>query len=377
MKHIIAKWAITTLALTLALPSIANANDINSRALELAGQDKFSEALALLSQADTVTQSSYEHRFLKSRILSWAGQYDRAQREINGLMAEFPGNADVELAAGNLAYYQNDLNTAERYYQAVLTKNPNYADASRGLENVRKARQGRLSEGRHLWRIDGGLGFSGFDEDNISEWDEQYLRAEYVPDTLAYHGQVQRYNRFDETDVQIIGGISDAVRGGWDWGVELGVTPDADFRPDFSAGGRVGRAIDTGTGTVFYPSLSYRYDDYAAGDIQTVQPSLTTYLDNGVILTGRLIGTFQEVEDDQIGWLVQGRAPVSDKIQINVGYAQAPEAINGIAIDTKSVFGGITYSMREDLDLHVNLARDDREDSYVRSSVNVGFTYKR
>ena len=377
MKKTFAKWALTTVALSLTFPATAFASDINSRALELAGQDKFSDALAVLSQANSATQASYEHRFLRARILSWAGKYDRAERELNSLMMEFPSNADVQLAAGNLAYYQGDLNKAERYYQMVLVQAPDYVDASRGLENVRNARQGRLSEGRHLWRIDGGLGFSGFDDNTISDWDEQYLRAEYAPDTLAYHGGVQRYNRFDETDVQITAGISDAVRGGWDWGVELGVTPDAIFRPDFSAGGRIGRAIEAASGTVFYPNVSYRYDNYATGDIQTVQPGLTTYLENGVILTGRLIGTFQEIEDDQVGWLVQGRAPVSDKIQINAGYAQAPEAINGIAIDTKSLFGGVTYSIREDLDVHLNLARDDREDSYVRSSVNVGFTYKR
>jgi len=167
------------------------------------------------------------------------------------------------------------------------------------------------------------------------------------------------------------------VRGGWDWGVEVGLTPDALFRPDFSAGGRVGRAIEIENGTVLYPNVTYRYDDYAAGAIHNIQPSITTYFENEVELTGRLIGTVQEAENDQLGWLVQGRIPVSNQLRLNIGYANAPEAIDGVVVTTQSLFGGLSYALRDDLELHLNFARDDRENIYIRDSVNVGFTHKR
>ena len=90
-----------------------------------------------------------------------------------------------------------------------------------------------------------------------------------------------------------------------------------------------------------------------------------------------MIGTFQEIGDDNVGWLIEGRQPFTDRLQLRAGYAQAPEDINGFAITTKSLFGGVPYSVRDDLDLHLNLSRDDREDSFVRESANVSFTYKR
>ena len=62
---------------------------------------------------------------------------------------------------------------------------------------------------------------------------------------------------------------------------------------------------------------------------------------------------------------------------MRAGYADAAEAIDGLAISTQSFFGGLTYKVRDDLDVHINLARDDREDIYIRNSANVGFTYKR
>lgn len=369
----------TAVAMSIALSFSAEsfANTVNSEALELAGAKKFEQALSLLSQQDTGTQSEYEHRFLKARILSWAGKYDEAEIEVNSLLTAYPGNPDVQLTAGNLQYYQGNLSAAEQYYQTVLEKFPSYDDARTGLENVRRAQAAALNKRSQKWRIDGSLGLSDFSESGLSDWDNQFLRVEYAPNQFAFHGSVQRYNRFDETNIELKAGISDAVRGGWDWGVEAGFTPSALFRPDFSIGGRLGHSVETSSGIVLYPNVTYRYDDYAAGVIHNISPELTAYFDKGLQLTGRLIGTVQEGEDDQLGWLFQGRKQITDRVQINAGYANAPEAVNGLAISTESVFGGLTYSVREDFDIHLNLVRDDREDTYIRKGVNVGFTHKR
>ncbi len=371
------KQASVLLVLAASTASSAWANEINARALELAGEKKFDQALRILSQQDSELQSGYEHRFLKARILSWAEQYEEARIELQSLNQAFPGNPDLQLAMGNLEYYQGNLDAAEANYELVLEKFPGYTDARTGLDNIRRARAAAQETTPKKWRIDGGLGFSELNDDELPNWNTQFLRAEYSPGPLAYHISMQRYNRFGEENIQFQGGISDTVRGGWDWGIEAGFTPNAIFRPDLSLGGRMGRAIELDNSVVLYPNMSYRYDDYAAGGIHTLQPGLLAYLDDGLVLTGRLIGTFQDNETDQIGWLVQARKPVSQKFELNLGYANAPEAIDGISITTKSLFGGLTYAMRDDLDLHLNLARDDREGSFTRNSVNVGFTHKR
>ena len=370
------KTALLTVLL-LTLPHAALANEINAKALELAGQKNFDKALSVLSQQSSDIASGYDHRFLKARILSWAGQYGAARAELDSLMAAYPDNADLQLALGNLEYYQGRLDAAETQYSRVLNKFPNYQDARNGLENVRKARAEAAANGQQTWRIDGNLGFSDFNQDEISKWDDQFLRVEYSPNTLAYHGSVQRYKRFGTTDIQFMAGIADAVRGGWDWGFEAGFTPGGTFRPELSLGLRGGRAIEMQSGVVFYPNVTYRFDDYDTGSIHNIQPGLTTYLEGGIVLSARLIATLQEAEDNQLGWLIDGRAPLTDRLQLRAGYADAPEAIDGLAISTQSLFGGLSYKVRDDLDVHVNLARDDRENSYVRNSANVGFTYKR
>ena len=72
MKFRALKKATVTTALVLLLPQMAAASDINAQALKLAGDKKFDQALAVLSQQDSNLANGYEHRFLKARILSWA-----------------------------------------------------------------------------------------------------------------------------------------------------------------------------------------------------------------------------------------------------------------------------------------------------------------
>ena len=339
----------------------------------------FDQALELISQKTLVEQNTFDQRFLKARILSWNGDHRAARRALDTLMADFPGNDDVTFASGNLEYYQGNLKKADAIFTDILQRNPNYTDVAVARENVRKAQRTKRP---YNWRIDGGAGLSSFDETDLNNWNNQYLRAEYTPDNVAYHAKVQNYRRFGQNNVQFEAGIADAKREDWDWGLAAGFTPSADFRPEFHIGGRVGRKIKLDNGPTLVTTLHYRYDQYTEAKIHNISPEVTAYFQNGSRLTGRVINTVQSNESDQTGWLVSGSYPVSKKWTLNGGYAKAPEAvdnpnaIDSLVVTTKSIFGGVSYAVSPQLDLHVNVVRDDRQDTYIRNAVNVGFTQK-
>ena len=349
--------------------SVAFANSWSDHAMELAAENKFDQALSVLAAEAIDVQQSYDHRFLKARILSWDGQYEKAGMELNSLDRDFPNNADVILTKGNLEYYQGNLKQAERNFLKVLELAPNYADAKTGLENVRRAKAAKKS-----WRIDGGSSFYSFDDDAIQSWNDQNLRVEYRTDDLAYSVSGQHYNRFGQKDLQLVAGLADAQRGGLDWGLSAGVTPSASFRPEVSAGVNLGYSIDAPDGTTFYPTAIYRFDQYGSGDVHTVQTGVSTYLENGLVVTADLIGTFQENGGNDIGFRLSGRYPITDQFEIRAGYAGAPETINGVPISTDTIFGGISYSVTPDTKLHLNFSNNDRENSFSRNDINVGFT---
>ena len=339
----------------------------------------FDQALELISQKTLIEQNTFDQRFLKARILSWKGDHRAARRALDTLMADFPGNDDVTFASGNLEYYQGNLKKADAIFTDILQRNPNYTDVAVARENVRKAQRTKRP---YNWRIDGGAGLSSFDETDLNNWNNQYLRAEYTPDNVAYHAKVQNYRRFGQNNVQFEAGIADAKREDWDWGLAAGFTPSADFRPEFHIGGRVGRKIKLDNGPTLVTTLHYRYDQYTEAKIHDISPEVRPYFQKGSRRTGRVINTVQSNESDQTGWLVSGSYPVSKKWTLNGGYAKAPEAvdnpnaINSLVVTTKSIFGGVSYAVSPQLDLHVNVVRDDRQDTYIRNAVNVGFTQK-
>ena len=340
---------------------------------------KFNQALDLMSQQSQEHQNTFDQRFLRARILSWKGDYNQARNILDALMVDYPLNDDVTFASGNLEYYQGNFKKADVIFTDILQRNPNYRDVAIARENVRKAQKPKRS---YKWRIDGGLGLSSFDGSDLENWNNQYLRAEYTPNNVSYHARVQHYRQFGQNNVQFEGGLSDAKRGNWDWGVAAGFTPNADFRPEVHASGRIGRKIQLDNGPTVVTTLHYRYDQYTEAQIHNISPEVTAYFQNGARLTGRVINTVQSDQDDQTGWLVSGSYPVSKKWTLNGGFARAPEAVenptglDNLVVTTKSLFGGVTYAVTPQLDLHVNVVRDNREDTYIRNAVNVGFTQK-
>lgn len=372
---------INVFIIIIASSHISYASDITPQnsIQKLIENQKFEEALSLMAQEDFQTQNSYEHRYLKGRILSWKGDHTQAELLLESLMSEFPGNDDVLLAIGSLDYYQGNLSAAENAFLSILSRTPNRSDALQALENVKKAKKAKRP---HKWRIDGGAGLSSFEETDLTDWNNQYLRAEYAPNNIAYHAQVQNYRRFGQNNMQFEGGIADAKRGDWDWGLTSGFTPSSDFRPEFHVGGRIGHKFKLETGPTIVTTLHYRYDQYTDAKIHNISPEVTAYFKNGARLTGRVINSVESEASDQTGWLVNGSYPVSKKWTLNGGYANAPEAvenpagIGSLVVTTQSVFGGVTYAATPQLDLHINVARDNRQDTYIRNAVNVGFTKK-
>ena len=373
---------LATLVLSLGSGAYASASDASSidQQIQSSIESKdFDHALNLISQKPLSEQNTFDQRFLKARILSWKGDNNRARDALNALMSDFPDNDDVTFASGNLEYYQGNLVNAEIIFSDILKRDPNYTDVATALGNVRKAKETKKP---YKWRIDSGAGISTFSESDLDNWNNQYLRAEYAPKNIAYHAQVQNYSRFGQNNVQFEGGIADSKRGKWDWGVAAGFTPNADFRPEMHVGGRIGRKFQLEQGPTVMTTVHYRYDEFTEASIHNITPEVTAYFQNGARLNGRLINTLQSEQEDQTGWLISGSYPVSKKWSINGGYARAPEAIetpgldDNLVITTKSIFGGVSYTLTPQLDLHANVVRDDREDTYIRNAVNVGFTQR-
>lgn len=365
-------------AFAALLPLWAHANtpeDISAEALALAGAEDHTAALSLIAAQPAEIRETYDVRFTRARILAWAGDHDGSAAAYEALMSDYPNNPDIQNGYGYLEYYRGNLDEAEKYFNLVLASYPGYADASKGINRVERARVDRIGP-NHKWRIDVGAGLSSFDNGQ-QDWNEQSLRVEYVPGSIAGYGSVTRYERFGLDDIQLLGGVRSNTKNDWDWEIGAGATPDADFRAELTGLARFGYKFDMGNENVLHGSLGYQIDDYAAtGQVHQITPQLIAYLNNGAVITARLIHVMQDGESDQTGFLASGLMPITPRLNVRAGYANAPEAVNGFAIDTESLFGGLSYRISNHTEVHGTYSRDDRMGVYIRDGFNVGLTQK-
>ncbi len=365
-------------AFAALLPLWAHAStpqEISAQALALAAQKDHSGALSLIASQDEALRNTYDLRFTRARILAWSEKYDASAAEYEQLMQDFPKNPDIQNGYGYLEYYRGNLENAEALFNQVLADYPGYADAQNGLTRVRRALADRIGSD-YRWRVDANLGYSEFDN-NQSDWNDQSLRVEYVPGNIGIFGSATRYDRFGLNDTQIMGGARSNTKSDFDWEIAAGATPDADFRAELTGMARLGYKFDIGNDTVVHSSLGYQIDDYSVtGTVHQISPQIVTYLNNGMIFTARLIHVMQDAEDDQTGFLASGLVPVGPRLNLRAGYANAPEAVNGIVIDTESLFSGLSYRMSDHTEIHGTYTRDDRKGVFIRDGFNVGLTQK-
>lgn len=353
--------------------------EISSQALALAAEENHAGALALINSQTVDIRETYDVRFAKARILAWSGEYDKSAATYAALLEEHPGNPDIQNGFGYLEYYRGNLDQADYHFSQVLAGYPGYEDARSGQKRVAAARADRKSK-NYKWRIDMSAGLSSFDNGQ-QDWNTQSVRIERRMDELiggvAVNGTATRYERFGQNDIQFLGGLRSENDNAWDWEIGAGFTPDADFRSEFTGLGRLGYQFELDGGSVLHTSLGYQFDDYSAtGTVHQIAPQLTTYLENGMVFTARIIHVMQDGENNQTGFFGSGLSPITKRLSARAGYANAPEAINGIVIDTESIFGGLVYRLTENLELHGTYTRDDREDAYIRDGYNVGLTQK-
>lgn len=367
----------TAFAMLLPLWAYAQTpGDIARQALDMAGNNDYASALALMDEQNVDIRNSYDVQSAKARILAWSGDHKASATLYEDLLDTYPGNADILNGYAYLEYYRENLGTAESYFREVLAISPKYEDAQRGLERVLDAKAAKR-ENTHRWRIDANAGLNSFNN-SLNDWNHQSLRIEHTPGGVAIYGSAARFERFGLNDIQLLAGVRSDTDSKFDWNIGAGFTPDADFRAELTGLARLGYKFDLdNNGTVLHASLGYQIDDYAlTGKIHQLSPQIMAYLDNGVILTGRAIHVMQSGVSDQTGFLVSGFAPVTDKLGARAGYANAPETVGGIVIDTETIFGGLSYKISDQTEIHGTYSRDDRQNTFTSDGVNFGITQK-
>jgi len=381
---------LSSATLAWAMP----ADEAIDRSRTLSAEHKYEEALVLLENALAEHPGDGEIQLAIIRVLSWQGNYDAAEKRIQELDKKYAGNADLLLLRANLAAYRRDHAQAVALYREVLAKAPDYEDAKAGLERALNALasdtqiftsqiskvEEPAGEPVFAWQVDSGFEFSEFSRVDQTGWNQEFLQLTRFLDErkTAIHGKITRYDQFSSTDVEYEAGIDHTVSDNLSLYASGTIGIDADFRPEYWVTGGGALKITGANGKIMpaWLTLDGRHDTYEDTSILTAKLGLRLEPVEGWSITARAIALDPDDSRRLYGkdFRLDGR--VTDTFRFYAGYADVPETVAAITVDTQTWFGGIALDLTPEATLRLGYARDDRENSYIRQVVNASVSYR-
>ena len=238
----------------------------------------------------------------------------------------------------------------------------------------------RADEAAPNGRIDIEASYSDLTH-GLEPWREGALRGSYALDEIwTVGGAVEAASRFDSFDAYFEGRADGRISDAASFYVLVGGTPEADFRPRVAAGtgGAVRLLQGDGIVAAAVATLDLRYADYAAGNVETVNPGLEVYLFRGrASLTARHINIWDETNAHRTGYFLRADAQADDTVTFFAGYADSPDTSGGITVDTTSWFGGVAVDIAPDTTVRLALAQEMHESGYDRTTFTLSATLKR
>jgi YaiO family outer membrane protein len=352
-------------------------------------------ALAVPAAAQTAAQD-YEAGVAARQ----AGNPDEALRTLNRAALVDPDNADIRLQIGLACLAAGRLDEAEAAFRRTLELSPDYDDARLGLARVALRRgeydvarveldgirqphaeadalrtqiEAAIAEVPWRWRIDLVGSYSWVDR--LADWQSATLVVQHRFDERTTVGATaDATRRFDRADIYLEARVDHRFAPGAYVHFLVGGTPDAEYRPQRQFG--VGAAIRAHGGpyaTVL--RLDVLQAQYRSGDVQTVTPGIEQYIDGRAWITVQWINIWGRFRHES-GWQVRGDVMPTDRLRLFAGASDAPDLDVGFAIETFSLFGGVSLDVGNHLTLRLSFAHEDPRGPADRDTLGIGIGYR-
>lgn len=369
--------------------------------LAFQGETRFADARATFERSLSIAPDNLDAVLGLARIDLYTNALDSADARLALVLVKRPNDRDAQALRARVRLARGDAAGAEDDFRRLATLAPRELDYQLGLGDALRAQErdaeartafeaaaaidpnsldvrNRLAlKARPKWRLDVSGGYSDL-SGPFESWQEGRVSLGYRVSPLTnVTGSVEVNRRFGLTDVTIDGTVDHRFSEALSAYLRVGGTPDANFRPEFFVEGGGGWRLWTGDGTLgaTVALLDLTFARYTTGDVKGANVGLQQYFLGGRFsVTGKLIGSISADDRQLGGFSVRADWLVTDRFSVFAGYADAPDYSDGRAIETRALFGGASYAVTDEVAVSLSAAREDRKESYDRTTVTVGFT---
>ncbi|HEY8566903.1 MAG TPA: tetratricopeptide repeat protein [Beijerinckiaceae bacterium] len=368
------------------------------------GPTRFADARTALSRALALSPDHLDASLGLARVDLYESALDAAARRVDAVLARVPDHGEALGLQARIRLAKGDASGAETDFAGLVAKNPKDVEALTGLGDARRA-QYRDAEAhaafqqalaldptsqdvrkrleapvRPRWLLSLNGGGSELSA-GFKPWREGGVRLGYrFNEATVVSAGAEVTRRFDLVDTLVDARIDHRWSDTFASYFRVGGTSAPHYRPALLVEGggsaRLSPGLADGTigATVATVDLGFaRYD--GAGDVKAASIGLEQYVMQGRLwFTAKAIGTISATEDRLAGFLVRADVLVTDRLQLFVGYADAPDSSDGQVYPSRSLFGGAIWSVTDTLTFRVTAAREDRVKSYDRTILNLGLS---
>ncbi len=366
------KKAIFILCVMYSSPIFAlETNEVLDRSRDLVVKKEWKKALVLLQDAEKQHPNDIDIQLAIARIYMWQGKNKEAERKVQAIPIAH-NTIEVELLKGNIALYQTDYTKAKIIFENIIIKSPDNIEAKNALVKVENAIDSMV-----IWKISSGLEYSNFSRRSQPSWNQAYinLARTFNEGRSTTHTHITRYDQFNVIDTEFEIGINHQFSPVLNFYSYGSFVSDPNFRPEYRLGLGGSQYLFDIKKIPVWALLDTRFNIYEDSEVYSINPGISVFFKPSWVLSNNIISVFQSSEEAVFGWSTRLDGPFVSNTGFYVGYADAPETVAAFTVDTKTFFGGISYSFDPAFILNLGYTRDDREASYIRQVYNASFRY--
>ena len=257
-------------ALIAASAGRAAAQDVLNQARSASTR---ADGLALLEKHLAATPADLDARTLYGLMLSWAGRYDEARRELQRVLAAAPGYTDARAGLMNGEWWSGRTAAAREHSSYILQREPGHPEA-------RLVRQ-RIDAAGRPWTVGLHAVVDTFSDDR-SAWHEELLSVSRQTQAGTIIARASRASRFGLSDEQVEIEFYPVFRPGTYAFVGAGASPNHVLYPTTRLALEVYHAIGRGV------EVSAGYRRLAFGDTVHVYGGALSKYAGSWLLTARM-----------------------------------------------------------------------------------------